>query len=62
MKKESVSEVCMVCRYSVLRKDLGFLTCNRYAPSPTNEDDDVSWPVVNQNDWCGEFKSEASLS
>ena len=29
--------------------------CRRYAPSPTENGSNASWPSVSAEDWCGEF-------
>jgi hypothetical protein len=61
---------CKTCLYfdlDVVRKDVG--VCRRHAPHPrrvifdANDEyvaHDADWPIVNQDDWCGDFKRDVS--
>ena len=65
MKKKSISEVCELCRYCLVHDvpqspSVKLYTCNKLPPVEHNGK--AIWPVVAKDDWCGEFKSEASLS
>ena len=50
---------CTQCHYYYCQQ------CRRYAPIPINKllpgaDAVACWPVVTNNDWCGEWKKKES--
>jgi len=60
---------CFDCAFAhELRGNLGMMECRRYAPRPnsvrlTTEEfpseyvqNEPYWPVVHEEDWCGEFQ------
>lgn len=50
---------CIDCEYAeTLTSPKGLLRCHRYAPRPGAggvELASVVWPLVNPEDWCGEY-------
>jgi len=62
-------EQCEDCRYCFLDVATGIIACHKNAPVATVEQprgdcpmsSDFSrtlWPIVDQDDWCGEFKAK----
>ena len=48
---------CKTCRYSEVSPDVeDAIFCKRYAPRPGIDFEE--WPIVWENDWCGEFEPE----
>lgn len=54
-----MTPACNHCEYSEpVHIPEGMLRCRRYAPRPApgeEEPKDISWPIVEALDWCGEF-------
>jgi len=46
---------CAHCYFSLVRST-GDLACHRHAPVPKTSTSDCAWPLVEEEDWCGEFK------
>lgn len=58
-KKPTVQEACKSCRFLLLdsaRDQFGF--CRRYPPKllPTEEELSFTFPVVEVDEWCGEYR------
>lgn len=49
-----VGPKCHSCRYSVSWGP-GF-QCRRHAPTRSPDNDYPHWPLVNADDWCGDFE------
>lgn len=48
---------CENCRYSEFENEAkGTMFCRRYAPKPGTDFEE--WPLVWDEDWCGEFESK----
>lgn len=46
-------------RVKVVKGSYGW--CHRYAPKPAlSPVDNIYWPVVKDDDWCGEFESKTN--
>jgi len=58
------NESCLTCRCSIPKKD-GKLKCCRFPPVRASRIDNNQeywgFPVVNKNDWCGEYKSQKQV-
>ncbi len=59
-------ENCSTCRFSrqkwiqLSQNNLEsgqVIKCYRYAPKPDTSMPIVHWPVITNNDWCGEYES-----
>lgn len=52
----TINDRCISCEYAWTSENL---ECRRHAPVYSTVDGKTHWPVVNLNDFCGEFvKSE----
>lgn len=55
-----MNPACLECTYAA--KDEGTAEgqwrCRRYAPRPG---DSAVWPIVNEDDWCGDFLPRGTL-
>ena len=48
---------CKNCRYSEYENEAkGTMFCRRYAPKPGTDFEE--WPLVWDDDWCGEFEQK----
>ena len=47
---------CRECRFAERLEEA--MRCRRYAPRPGQERN--GWPIVWENDWCGEWKRPAT--
>jgi hypothetical protein len=54
---QEVAELCEIAFLASEPNEYGF--CKRHAPRPHDGNDvsDVTWPLVYENEWCGEFVS-----
>jgi hypothetical protein len=50
---------CGTCRF-FSREDNYVGECRRYAPRPTADMNEWTWPVVHQAHWCGEFQPKST--
>jgi hypothetical protein len=51
---------CLTC-YFLRQDERNHDRCHRYAPRPSIDvevNPDPVWPIVSEDDWCGEWKSK----
>jgi hypothetical protein len=58
MGSSDIERKCSNCEYYHCRYQQG--KCRRYAPRPC-ETSLITWPEVNEQDWCGEFSQKIEL-
>ena len=62
--KDSEPQICSNCTFSDPYRSDNLNFCRRHAPQCGLVDtqpaipDDAVWPLVKDNDWCGEFEAE----
>jgi len=52
-------ERCEICKFSYPEMGI-FSFCRRYAPKEFNKSDYGKFPVMHNNEWCGEFQLKIS--
>ena len=56
---QTLDITCCICRFGEFERPddthiARFGLCRRYAPRPTDEPNNIGWPKVRPDDFCGE--------